>query len=85
MSETVPPLNDPRWATVLKEQNAYTFEFLATNLIFARLRLSAHRDPSEKNISRVATELWQIFSKNSHNPKVQKDVKEIFGRKTSDL
>lgn len=79
MSATIPPLADPRWTQIFKLQKTYTFEFLATNMVFTRLNIDVRRDSSEVNIKRVASELWEIFAKNSHNPKVQNDVKKIFG------
>jgi len=77
----VPPPNDPRWAQVLVEQQSFSFEFLATNMVFTRLAIEAKRDSSRNNLSRIGHELWEVFHKNAHNPKVLNDIRKIFGAK----
>jgi hypothetical protein len=75
----VPPPTDPRWSQVLLEDKVFDFEFLATNMIFTRLTIEAKRNTSKQNLLRVGHELWEVFNKNAHNPKVLNDIRKIFG------
>ncbi len=76
---SVPPLSDARWSQVLQSPTPFKFEFLATNMVYTRLAILAKRDPSPQNLKKISLELWEVFSKNVHNPKVQNDIKRIFG------
>ena len=75
----IPPPTDPRWSKIFSTESRPTFEFLATNMVFTRLVINAKQDTSEENIRRLVRELWEVFDKNGHNPKVQNDLKRIFG------
>ncbi len=76
---TVPPPTDPRWSKALSERRKFNFEFLATNMVFTRLAIDARRDTSKENLNRLSREIWELFEKNGHNPKVQNDLKLLFG------
>lgn len=75
----LPPISDPRWASLFEKDKKHDFQFLAINIVFTRLSIEAKKDPSPPNLKKVSQELWDVFQKNIHNPKVQNDVKKIFG------
>lgn len=75
----IPPPSDPRWSKIFQTEKRPTFEFLATNMLFTRLVINAKQDASQENLNRLVRELWEVFAKNGHNPKVQADLKRLFG------
>jgi len=77
----LPPPTDPRWEAIFTQERKINFEFLATNMLFTRLTLDAKRNSSKENLNKLARELWEVFAKNGHNPKVQNDLKRIFQQK----
>lgn len=75
----IPSKADPRWVGLFLKSSGQKFEFLATNMVYTRLVIEAKRDDSEQNLRKLAGELWNVFATNAHNPKVQNDIKRIFG------
>lgn len=73
----VPPVNDPRWRSVVTGTAAFQPTMLAAQILVKRLRVSILQDPSPTNVSRAATELRAFFEK--YETIARGDLAQIFG------
>jgi len=76
----LPGKQHPIWKGLIRSQGQYQFEFLATKLILGRLHLKYRRNRSHQEMEKCVHELWTFFKKNSDLPKIQNDLKKIFGK-----
>jgi hypothetical protein len=76
---TIPPASDPKWRDVVTGKLKPTFEFMGINVLLCRVALAVTANPSPDSIAKGVGELRQIFEKNAAVPKVQSDLKKIFG------
>jgi hypothetical protein len=75
----IPAASDPKWRDVITGKLKPQFEFMGINVLVCRVVLSAASNPSPDNISKGIAELRSMFEKNIAIPKVQSDLKKIFG------
>lgn len=75
----IPSARNPLWKELIRSESEYAFEFLATKIILGRLNLKFRLNNSPEELDRCVYELVAFFEKNSHVPKVQNDLKLIFG------
>jgi hypothetical protein len=75
----LPDEQNPVWKELIYGESQDQFDFLATKIILGRLSLRYRQNPSPQMIERCVQELRRFFDKNSHLPKVQADLKKIFG------
>lgn len=83
MKEDIPPETDERWESLVLGLEHIDFEFFPVKLLLGRLQLKTKLDPSAKNVEDCAKELRELFIKNQHIPKAQRDLNKIFKKKFS--
>lgn len=75
----LPSERNPVWKELILNENKYQFEFLATKIILGRLSLKCRINNSPEELYKCVHELHVFFVKNQHQPKVQNDLKMVFG------
>lgn len=75
----LPSARNPLWKDLIRSENQYQFDFLATKIILGRLNLRYRLNNSPEELDRGVHELRLFFEKNAHLPKVQNDLKRVFG------
>lgn len=75
----LPSARNPIWKDLIRRDNQYQFDFLATKIILSRLNLRCRLNNSPEELDRCVNELRAFFEKNLYLPKVQNDLKRVFG------
>lgn len=75
----LPSEQHPIWQELIRGENRHHFEFLAATLLLGKLNLRCRLDKSPKEIERSVQELRTFFEKSLHLPKVQNDLRKVFG------
>jgi hypothetical protein len=76
---TIPHESHPGWSKAISGHASHNYEFLATKILMGRLTLDYNRDHSPEAVRKSVAELRTFFEKNKDVPKVQADLKKIFG------
>jgi len=75
----IPDESDPGWVMAISGQKSPKYELLATKILLGRLTLIYEMNPSPETIRKGVAELRAFFLRNKDVPKVQADLKKIFG------
>ncbi|MCB0210903.1 MAG: hypothetical protein KDJ52_16305 [Anaerolineae bacterium] len=75
----LPDEKNPIWKKLVCGERSYQFQFLGTKLILGRLNLRCKKSQSSQEVDACIRELRNFFEQNLHLPKVQIDLKQIFG------
>lgn len=75
----LPSEQHPIWQELINRKNHYHFEFLAATLLLGKLNLKCRLDKNPQEMERSIHELRSFFERNSHLPKVQSDLRRVFG------
>ncbi len=75
----IPDKNSAGWKNAICKEGNYQFEFLGTKIILGRLGLKYRVNHTPQILNECVNELWDFFNKNSNIPKVQNDLKKLFG------
>jgi hypothetical protein len=75
----LPNEQNPIWQELVKRENHHNFDFLAATLLLGKLNLKCRLDKSPQEMERSIHELRSFFERNSHLPKVQNDLRRVFG------
>ena len=73
----IPNPEDLVWEKVIKKDQSFHFEFLATKILVGRLALQYSRLNSPQTLQNCKRDLHNFFAKNSSTPKVLADLKKI--------
>jgi hypothetical protein len=73
----LPAPTDPIWADLVSLRKTLKLEFLAANLLIARLRLVLHEDGSAANEARCAAELHRLYADNPGLPSARRDIEKL--------
>ncbi|MBD3339018.1 MAG: hypothetical protein GF353_07910 [Candidatus Lokiarchaeota archaeon] len=76
-SSLVPPLSHEIWEKILSDEIKFDFEFLATKILLARLKLTLKLNPDPSLVEECAAEIRQLFVKTERLPTVKRDLKKI--------
>ena len=77
----LPNKQHPIWQELIRRENHHHFEFLAATLLLGKLNLKCRLDKSPQEMERSIHELSSFFERNSHLPKVQSDLRRVFGER----
>ena len=75
----IPSATNQAWLDIVTGRKTHSLHFLAAKVLLGRLVHSVKEDPSPENIADCITQLHQLYASNLHIPKVQEDLKTIFG------
>ena len=75
----IPSATHQAWLDIVTGRKTHVLRFLAAKVLLGRLVHSVEQDPSPENIADCITQLYQLYASNLHIPKVQEDLKNIFG------
>ena len=75
----IPSQDDPRWEDLICKECKHKFSLFATKLMLGRLNLKYRMQKSPEILEESIKELREFFQKNIHLPKIQSDLKKIFG------
>ena len=75
----VPSTSHPLWKDIVTGKKQVQFDFLASKMMVGRISILLSTDDSEAVIQKSVQDLHDIFSKNINLPKVQNDLKKLFG------
>jgi len=73
----IPASSHGIWADLLMGKKRIEFEFLPIKMTIGRLQVFSRSE--QFNLTQSAEELRTIFVKNQNLPKVQNDIKKLFG------
>jgi hypothetical protein len=76
----IPTEQNPIWEELISGESQHQFEFLGTKIILGRLRMRYRKCQSPQEVNKYVHELRTFFEKNLHLPKVQTDLKKVFGK-----
>ncbi|KYG60928.1 hypothetical protein AZI85_10770 [Bdellovibrio bacteriovorus] len=74
----LPPKDDPRWMSLVVNQDELPLQALASKMIITRVRHLVGGNPSSEKMGEAVTIAYEFFKKNEHA--VSEDIKCIFGR-----
>ena len=72
----IPPKNDPRWKTLVLDDQISNFQALPTKMLMMRVRILA-RDKTPQKVEEAIEIAYDFFSKNSNI--VVNDIALLFG------
>jgi hypothetical protein len=75
----IPPSTHPMWRAVLLGEKKVELEFLGAKMLLTRAQMQLRNDSSPIEVTKIAHEFRNIFSKNAGIPKIQRDLERIFG------
>lgn len=75
----ISPQVEPIWSDIITGKVKFDFEFLAAKILQSTLTRSFAKDPTAGNLEKCAKDLRELFIQNSDLPKVQNDLRKIFG------
>ncbi|MCA1945419.1 MAG: hypothetical protein LDL30_09090 [Desulfovibrio sp.] len=75
----IPSTTHHAWLEIVTGKRSHPLRFLAAKVLLGRLVHAVEEDPSPENIADCITQLHQLYASNLHIPKVQEDLKNIFG------
>lgn len=75
----LPEVRDPRWKDIVTGEKKIEPEFVATKILLMRLVLEVKKNPVPAVIAKSSQELHDLLKANLQVPKVQNDIKKIFG------
>lgn len=75
----IPSTMHPAWKEIVLGKRQVQFDFLAAKMMVGRISILLSTDNSETIIQKCIQDLHDIFTKNINLPKVQNDLKKIFG------
>ncbi len=75
----VPPATHPVWSDIATGRLKPEFDFLAAKIIVGTISRKLASDQSMAHLWTYVHELREIFVQNADLPKVQRDLKKIFG------
>jgi len=75
----IPGPSNPNWEKVIAGEIKPNIEFLGTKILLGRLILQYQGNSSAGTIRNCIIELKNFLEKNLNVPKVQADIKSIFG------
>ncbi|MBN2069692.1 MAG: hypothetical protein JW739_08660 [Opitutales bacterium] len=75
----LPNINHPIWKELITKRPEHQFDFFAFKLILSRLNMEYEKNPSPQAIETYARELKAFLEKNANLPKLQNDVRKLFG------
>ncbi|WP_155722582.1 hypothetical protein [Bdellovibrio bacteriovorus] len=78
MNQMLPPKDDPRWRSLVVDQNEVPLQALASKMILTRVRRLVQGNPSSDKIGEAVTIAYEFFKKNEHA--VSEDIQCIFGK-----
>ena len=70
---------EPIWSDIITGKVKCDFEFLAAKILQSTLTRSFAKDPTAGNLEKCARDLRELFMQNSDLPKVQNDLRKVFG------
>jgi hypothetical protein len=74
---TIPLASDAIWKDLLFKRKQFDFEFLALKMLLGRLIMSVEHDPSDANVEKCASQLYDMLEKNQHLPSAQHDIQKL--------
>ena len=75
----IPDESRMEWKQVISGQKVLSFEYLATKILLGRLTLAYKFDSSPTAVQKSVSEFRAFFSNGIAQPKIQSDLKQIFG------
>lgn len=79
----LPSINHPIWKELITKRPEHQFEFFAFKLILSRMNMEYEKHPSPQAIETHARELKSFLEKNANLPKLQNDVRKLFGKEAT--
>jgi hypothetical protein len=73
----LPQSSHPIWSDLVCGRKTLALEFLAANLLIARLRLVIHDAPGPATEARCAQELYQLYADNAGLPSARRDIAKL--------
>lgn len=77
LGTVIPDAGNRIWKEIISGESIISFEFLAANILTARIRHLYLCEPSKANLHRLASQLRELFVRNSELPSVKKDICKI--------
>ena len=71
--------SNPKWTDIVTGKLTYQFKFLGAKILLGHLLITTKNDSSPETIKKCATDLRELFHRNTKLPSVQEDLKKIFG------
>ncbi|GAB7079824.1 hypothetical protein [Megalodesulfovibrio paquesii] len=75
----IPSATNEAWLRIVMGKEKHALRFLAAKVLLGRLVHAVEQDPSPENVADCITQLYQLYASNQHIPKVQEDLRTIFG------
>jgi len=75
----IPESSNPKWTDIVTGKLTYQFTFLGAKILLGHLLITTKNDSSPEKIKKCASELRELFNRNTKLPSVQEDLKKIFG------
>ena len=73
----LPPPSHPIWTDLITGRKSLRLEFLAANLLIARLRLVLHGAPGPVTEASCAQELYHLYAGNAGLPSARRDLEKL--------
>ena len=73
----IPDAENCIWREIIAGEKTINFEFLAANILTARVRHLYLSEPNKTNLNRLTLQLRELFVRNSELPSVKKDLYKI--------
>lgn len=76
-------INNEVWEHLVLDKIDVKLNYLAANILLARLRLSLKKSHTPIELERAKTEIFSLYYKNKEQPNVKKDIQLLFNKKNS--